>query len=504
MSRMEIFHENLDLNEEKKSSEQPNEDVDLATNINDMNLKDENDINVHMEDKHDKLNVDHDEMNVENEDEHLPRVQVELDKLNYANESINSLELELEESKREYLLTIQNAEDDLMLMEKKLGNCVEKSKPYYDARIELNDAKEKYAKAKIRFETAQELYVAAKRMQMYAEENLETYKLETQSMHGMEFDQIENNKNEYDHIDNPDLLKILDIAKIKVNETELAKQTSDLEQIEAYKFYEEKLIKVEELEKSLKKQIDKSRKYFETKANFCKELRFLFTKIEGLKSCLKEAKSAYQQSLKNLELISTEIHTQRQTSSLASSKKDTIKTSSHDNITAQEKNEQKLISNSSSTLSSSSSSLASVNNNNKITNNENNAVNDDINQNTSHDSPENEDFDDYFKTETKKEMKMRPNSRNNSDKINSTSILTNSHSSASGITLINMSDEELENLKLDEKFKKYKLDLTNRPLNSDEHKINSTTNESSKTSDSSLTTTNSRPQFRVPFLLGKK
>ena len=82
----------------------------------------------------------------EESDEHLPRVQVELDKLNYANESINSLELELEESKREYLLTMEESEEELVALEKRLGSCVEKSRPYYEARIDLNEAKEKYFK----------------------------------------------------------------------------------------------------------------------------------------------------------------------------------------------------------------------------------------------------------------------------------------------------------------------------------------------------------------------
>lgn len=81
-------------------------------------------------------------------DEHLPRVQVELDKLNYANESINSLELELEEAKREYLTTMQDSEEELAVFEKRLGSCVEKSRPYYDARIELGEAKDKYFKVK--------------------------------------------------------------------------------------------------------------------------------------------------------------------------------------------------------------------------------------------------------------------------------------------------------------------------------------------------------------------
>lgn len=134
--------------------------------------------------------------------------------------------------------------------------------------------------------------------------------------------------------------KILQIAKIKVNETELAKQSSDIEQIVALRIYDEKRVEVEQMEKSMRKVIEKSREYFELKAATYKELRFLFTKIEGLKSCLKEAKLAYHQSLKNLETISTEIHTQRQTNGKASVPPTT------------------LISNSSSTLSSSSSSIS--------------------------------------------------------------------------------------------------------------------------------------------------
>lgn len=265
-------------------------------------------------------------------DEHLPRVQVELDKLNYANESINSLELELEESKREYLTTMRESEEQLAALEKRLGSCVDKTRPYYEARIELSEAKDKYVKAKIRFETAQELYVAAKRLQMYAEENLESNQGSTDS--------------------EENLAKILQMAKIKVSETELSKQSSDIEQIVAFRLYNEKLAQVEQMEKSLKKTIEKSREYFEAKAAMYKELRFLFTKIEGLKSCLKEAKLAYQQSLKNLELISTEIHSQRQQQQQQQLLGKEVGGRTPGPTTST------LISNSSSTLSSSSSSIS--------------------------------------------------------------------------------------------------------------------------------------------------
>ena len=231
-------------------------------------------------------------------DDHLPIVQIELDKLNYANESINNLEIELEESKKEYIRTLNDSEKQLNEIEKKLGNCVERVKPYYQLRTELRHAKENYLKAKNKFETAQELYVAAKKMQLYAEESLDVT---------ADPDSIlkpdENQKN---------LTKMLEIARLKVTDTELFKHSSDSEQIEANRIYEEKMSHVEQLEKELRKQIEKSKIFFITKSQLNKELRFLFIKIEGLKNCLKEAKSAYQLSLRNLESISTEIHKQRE------------------------------------------------------------------------------------------------------------------------------------------------------------------------------------------------
>jgi hypothetical protein len=248
----------------------------------------------------------------EESDPHLERVQVELDRLNYSNESINNLELELEEAKREYLRLMQSTDEQLTTLERKLGSCVDKSRPYYESRIDLAESKHKYLTAKHRFETAQELYVAAKNMQMYAEENLENSSglISSSPAVTAEASSIFTLSGQTP-LDKDQLLKILEIARIKVNDTELSKQSSDAEQIEALKAYEEKRGRVELLERQVRKFVDKSRRYYELKSRLYKELRFVFTKIEGLRSCVKEAKLCYQQSLRNLETISTEIHTQR-------------------------------------------------------------------------------------------------------------------------------------------------------------------------------------------------
>jgi hypothetical protein len=231
--------------------------------------------------------------------------------------------------------------------------------------------------------------VAAKRIQMYAEENLESHNanlkeeespnnngevLVNEEVESATASTEKNNGSATAEEEKPstktvkrsvssvssnqggeeNLAKMLQMAKIKVNEAELAKQSSDIEQIVAGRLYEDKRVQVERLEKSLRKQIEKSREYFELKAAMNKELRFLFTKIEGLKSCLKEAKFAYQQSLKNLELISTEIHSLRQQRSLSSGGS----LSSSQPPPLPQSLPPNLVSQSSSTLSSSSSSIS--------------------------------------------------------------------------------------------------------------------------------------------------
>jgi len=151
------------------------------------------------------------------EDAHLPRVRVELDRLNYANESINNLEVEYEEAKREFIQTLRESEAELAVVEKKIGGHVLKVVPYYEERMTLSVSKQKYLQARFEFERAQELYVAAKNLQMYAEENLESGEGS-----GSTSDAVA-------------LERMLKLAKVKVSEREFAKQSSDLEQIEAFK-----------------------------------------------------------------------------------------------------------------------------------------------------------------------------------------------------------------------------------------------------------------------------
>jgi len=560
------------MNNQKQQHNTPNSekiDTDLSS-PNPTEMTKEHYINNYVNDNEDV--IDEEESN-----DHLPRVQVELDKLNYANESINNLELELEESKKEFIRTWHESDAELTRLEKKLGaSCVSKSLPYYESRIELSEAKDKYLKAKIRFETAQELYMAAKNMQVYAEETLEKASDETPGAHvGSDSDEI----------------KLLQLAKSKVNETEQAKKTSDTELVEALAHYEAKRDKMNACEKDLKKFIEKSYKYYEFKSSQLKELKFLFTKIEGLKFCLKEAKSTYQQSLKNLESISTEIHVQRKTTSFNKSllrqannnnnnnrenvRRDdaadvVVEESDSNNNTCTNRN---LESPSSSTLSSSSSSSLIISETSShpladllpeatkttLPDNENASVKT-LNHQQSGSVGSEEDYDLYFlnsKVDTKQENSsvsvaappsppLPTPSQNNSTLpptsnpsisvplFTRNSVIRKSSSNSNWIsnwTNSNtiLSDEDVENLKLDEKLKSYKIDLENsysnksgakteiilkneqpnivsktqqqQPLNAEILLSKSTSNnndDDNNETNNGDSTSQTRPQFRVP------
>lgn len=116
-----------------------------------------------------------------------------------------------------------------------------------------------------------------------------------------------------------------------------------------------------------------------------------------------------------------------------------------------------------------------------------------------------EDFDEYFKesieSRTKDELKLKNLSRKNSENVNndastSTSDSTTGSSSASPAILIKISDEDLENLKLDSKLKKYEASLRRSPNSGGDTEK---TEPSGDEPASPLSSQTSRPQFRVPF-----
>lgn len=120
---------------------------------------------------------------------------------------------------------------------------------------------------------------------------------------------------------------------------------------------------------------------------------------------------------------------------------------------------------------------------------------------------EEEDFDDYFKenleTRTKNEIKLKNGSRHNSEKMNGNSFSsTNTIMSDSGLksqSLVAMTDDDIENLKLDSKLKKYQLNLNKTTIEEKSENCEAQDQDEQQLKSPSPSMSTSRPQFRVPF-----
>ncbi|KAK8738996.1 hypothetical protein OTU49_003783, partial [Cherax quadricarinatus] len=72
-----------------------------------------------------------------------PRIQVELERLNTSTDTINKLEVDLDEARMLFRQLLADSTHRIDILAKRLGKCVEQSRPYYDARInakQVNDA----------------------------------------------------------------------------------------------------------------------------------------------------------------------------------------------------------------------------------------------------------------------------------------------------------------------------------------------------------------------------
>lgn len=119
--------------------------------------------------------------------------QIELENLNTLTDLINKLELELDvshvvvgvklltatlsrlqlqDSRACFRQLLSDSTNKLNTLAKKLGSCVEKSKPYYEARIRAKQLQNKTQSDAVRYERASSSHFAAKEMVTLSEEGL--------------------------------------------------------------------------------------------------------------------------------------------------------------------------------------------------------------------------------------------------------------------------------------------------------------------------------------------
>ncbi|XP_012692943.2 SH3 domain-binding protein 5b [Clupea harengus] len=227
------------------------------------------------------------------EEEVDPRIQGELEKLNQSTDDINRCETELEDARQKFRAVLVEATVKLDELVKKIGKAVEDSKPYWEARRVARQAQLEAQRATQDFQRATEVLRAAKETIALAEQRL-----------------LEDDKRQFDSA----WQEMLNHATQRVMEAEQIKTRSELVHKETAAKYNAAIGRMKQLEKKLKRTINKSKPYFELKAKYYLQLEQLKKNVDDLQSKLSQAKGEYKTALRNLEMISDEIHERRRSS----------------------------------------------------------------------------------------------------------------------------------------------------------------------------------------------
>uniref|UniRef100_A0A8C6SJI9 SH3 domain-binding protein 5 n=1 Tax=Neogobius melanostomus TaxID=47308 RepID=A0A8C6SJI9_9GOBI len=230
------------------------------------------------------------------EDEEVdPRIQGELEKLNQSTDDINRWESELEDYRQRFRAVLVEATLKLDEQMKKIGRAVDDSKPYWEARKVARQAQIEAQKATQEFQRAMEILRAAKETIALAEERL-----------------LEEDSRQFDSA----WQEMLNHATHRVMEAEQERTRSEAEHRKTATNYNSCISHMKQLEKKLKRSINKSRPYFELKSKYYAQLEQLKRQVDEHQNKLVIAKTEYRTALRNLESISEEIHAQRRSLAL--------------------------------------------------------------------------------------------------------------------------------------------------------------------------------------------
>ncbi|XP_045593910.2 LOW QUALITY PROTEIN: SH3 domain-binding protein 5 homolog [Procambarus clarkii] len=221
-----------------------------------------------------------------------PRVQIELEKLNTATDDINKLEAKLEEANNAFRATLTESTAILKNMAKKLGSCIEKARPYYEARELARTSQLDCQRAAVQYQRANALHHAARETIALAEER------------------FVNCRHEHWQFDSA-WQEMLNHATIKVMEAEAQKAASEREHMRRASVYQKAEQRVQQLQRGLRSSINKSLVYFEEKTKVHAQLESQKERVQQLQRAIAASKTSYAQSLRSLEQISEEIHEQR-------------------------------------------------------------------------------------------------------------------------------------------------------------------------------------------------
>ncbi|KAH8299937.1 hypothetical protein KR044_007722, partial [Drosophila immigrans] len=217
--------------------------------------------------------------------------QIELENLNSATDEINKLEIELEEANSTFRILLNESTRRLKLSSKKLGNCIEKARPYYDSLDKAREAQIECQQAAVKFQRANEIHAAAKETVALAEQRFMS------NSHEWQFDNA--------------WQEMLNHATQKVMDAEKQKADCHAEHQRRTRLFHAAEQKLQQLEDRFRRSINKSRPYFEEKQVCQDQLQTQKNRIQELQQQVSCAKSTYSTALRNLERISEDIHRQR-------------------------------------------------------------------------------------------------------------------------------------------------------------------------------------------------
>uniref|UniRef100_A0A158PHM8 SH3 domain-binding protein 5-like n=1 Tax=Angiostrongylus costaricensis TaxID=334426 RepID=A0A158PHM8_ANGCS len=219
---------------------------------------------------------------------HLNLVHEELEKLNIATDVINKLEVQLDAARVCFREIQTSWSEKLKELSKKYSSAIAKARPYYEAKIQERKLRDESLRAAIRFERATSLLAVAKQQVALTQDSL--------------------NRQTTVH---PECLEVLNHHIQRVNEAEEERLASG----DDHRAISERLMaladEIRKMEKDQRSSIKKSRTYFDQRLEFTRVLERQKELILRLESEVRQKKSDYTTSLRNLERISDSIHEQR-------------------------------------------------------------------------------------------------------------------------------------------------------------------------------------------------
>ncbi|XP_062538665.1 uncharacterized protein LOC134206936 isoform X1 [Armigeres subalbatus] len=239
-----------------------------------------------------------------------PRVQIELEKLNEATDSINKYEVELDEAKNDFRELLKESVEKIKAVAKKLGNSIETAKPYYEARLYASQLAKETQQSALNYDKAKSVHAAAKEMVFLAEQGLgEKSTLDTACQEMLTHATTRVNESQNDCTEMRNVLRISEL-KLEVANNRVAKLHSQLKgAIRASSMDIRRNLLMLNLLAYQNELLFLP--YYELRANYNALLLDQKQKVVDLEAKVSEAKMSYNEALTRLEKISEEIHQQR-------------------------------------------------------------------------------------------------------------------------------------------------------------------------------------------------